>query len=44
MFPDAGHEPPYNTVDAALWYFEAVNKYVNYTHDYKFIKEIYTVD
>ncbi|CDG34798.1 glycogen debranching protein [Acetivibrio thermocellus BC1] len=39
MFPDAGHEPPYNTVDAALWYFEAVNKYVNYTHDYKFIKE-----
>lgn len=39
MFPDAGHEPPYNTVDAALWYFEAVNKYVKYTHDYKFIKE-----
>ncbi|ODM26037.1 glycogen debranching protein [Clostridium sp. Bc-iso-3] len=39
MFPDAGHEPPYNSVDAALWYFEAVNKYIKYTHDYKFIKE-----
>lgn len=39
MFPDAGHEPLYNTVDAALWYFEAVNKYVEYTGDYEFIKE-----
>lgn len=38
MFPDAGHEPPYNSVDAPLWYFEAVNKYVNYTGDYEFIK------
>ena len=39
MFPDAGHEPLYNTVDAALWYFEAVNKYVEYTDDYDFIKK-----
>ncbi|MHC5722069.1 MAG: amylo-alpha-1,6-glucosidase, partial [Nostoc sp.] len=23
-FPDAGEQPEYNTVDATLWYFEAV--------------------
>lgn len=39
VFPDAGHEPAYNTVDAALWYFEAAYKYVKYTGDYNFIKE-----
>jgi predicted glycogen debranching enzyme len=39
VFPDAGHEPSYNTVDAALWYFEAAYKYVKYTGDYNFIKE-----
>lgn len=39
MFPDAGHEPPYNSVDAPLWYFEAVNKYIDYTGDYEFIKQ-----
>ncbi len=26
-FPDAGGKPEYNTVDAALWYFEAVRQY-----------------
>lgn len=39
VFPDAGNEPPYNSVDAPLWYFEAVKKYINYTGDYDFIKE-----
>ena len=39
MFPDAGNEPPYNSVDAPLWYFEAVNKYINYTKDFDFVKE-----
>lgn len=42
MFPDDGAEPLYNTVDASLWYFYAVYKYVNYTGDYDFIyNEIY---
>jgi glycogen debranching enzyme len=27
-FPDAGETPEYNTVDATLWYFEAVPKVV----------------
>lgn len=39
VFPDEGNEPPYNSVDAPMWYFEAVNKYINYTKDYDFVKE-----
>ncbi len=39
MFPDDGEKPAYNSVDAALWYFEAVNSYLEYTKDYSFIKE-----
>ncbi|ACL76625.1 amylo-alpha-1,6-glucosidase [Ruminiclostridium cellulolyticum] len=39
MFPDDGEEPAYNSVDAALWYFEAVYSYLSYTEDYTFIKE-----
>lgn len=27
-FPDKGEEPEYNTVDATLWYFEAIRAYV----------------
>ena len=30
MFPDDGSEPLYNTVDASLWYFYAVYKYLEY--------------
>lgn len=30
MFPDSGQEPLYNTVDASLWYFYAVHKYLEY--------------
>jgi predicted glycogen debranching enzyme len=37
-FPDAGEEPEYNTVDAALWYFEAVRKYVEYTGDLELVR------
>lgn len=39
MFPDAGEEPLYNTVDASLWYFYAVQKFLAYTGDYRFVKE-----
>ncbi len=45
MFPDEGLEPLYNTVDASMWYFYSVDKYLSYTgndSDYAFIKnEIY---
>jgi predicted glycogen debranching enzyme len=32
-FPDSGGRPEYNTVDAALWYFEAVRQYFEATQD-----------
>lgn len=45
MFPDEGLKPLYNTVDASLWYFYSVDKYLEYTgldEDYEFIRnEIY---
>ena len=43
-FPDAGEQPEFNTVDAALWFFEAVRAYLAYTGDYEFVRsEIYHV-
>lgn len=38
-FPDAGDEAEYNTVDATLWYFEAVRAYTEKTNDYAFVRE-----
>lgn len=38
-FPDAGEVPEYNTVDATLWYFEAIRAYVEKTKDYDFVRE-----
>ena len=38
-FPDAGDEAEYNTVDATLWYFEAIRAYAKKTHDYEFVRE-----
>ena len=41
-FPDAGEIPEYNTVDATLWFFEAVRAYLSYTPDAAFVrKQIY---
>lgn len=39
VFPDGEGEPAYNTVDAALWYFEAVYGYLQATGDLLFVKE-----
>jgi predicted glycogen debranching enzyme len=39
-FPEkTGGTPIYNTVDATLWYINAVLQYLKYTGDYTFIKE-----
>ncbi len=38
-FPDAGSEAEYNTVDATLWYFEAVRAYAAHTGDLAFIRD-----
>ncbi len=38
-FPDAGEEPEYNTVDATLWFLQAVFSLVRYTRDYSFVQD-----
>lgn len=38
-FPDGNSEPEYNTVDATLWYFEAIRAYVVATGNYDFVKQ-----
>jgi predicted glycogen debranching enzyme len=43
VFPDVGEMPEYNTVDATLWYFEAIRQYYAATRDEKFLSEIYPV-
>lgn len=40
-FPDAGEAPKYNTVDATLWYFQAVREYVAATRDESFLRELF---
>ena len=37
-FPDAGEQPEYNTVDATLWFFEAIRALGEHTNDYEFIR------
>ena len=38
-FPDEDEEPEYNTVDATLWYFEAIRAYAEKTGDFDFVKD-----
>ena len=38
-FPDAGEVPEYNTVDATLWFFEAIRALLESTQDYGFVLE-----
>ncbi|MFL6374003.1 MAG: amylo-alpha-1,6-glucosidase [Pyrinomonadaceae bacterium] len=40
-FPDEGETPEYNTVDATLWYFEAIRAYVATTADEETLRELY---
>ncbi|HEX3178019.1 MAG TPA: amylo-alpha-1,6-glucosidase [Methylomirabilota bacterium] len=42
-FPDAGAQPEYNTVDATLWYVEAIRAYHAATGDDGVLKELYPV-
>jgi predicted glycogen debranching enzyme len=42
-FPDAGEAPEYNTIDATLWYFEAIRAYHAHTGDDSLIKELFIV-
>jgi predicted glycogen debranching enzyme len=38
-FADNGTEAMYNSVDASLWFFVAIYKFIEYTDDYDFVKE-----
>jgi predicted glycogen debranching enzyme len=40
-FPDAGETPEYNTVDATLWYFEAIRAYHAATGDNDLLRELW---
>ena len=42
-FPDVGETPQYNTVDATLWFFEALRSYLSYTGDLEFVRGLYGV-
>jgi predicted glycogen debranching enzyme len=43
VFPDSGAEPEYNTVDAALWYVEAVRAYYAATGDAALVRALFPV-
>jgi len=43
QFPDAGDSPGYNTVDASLWYFEAIRAYFHATQDEALLQQLYPV-
>jgi predicted glycogen debranching enzyme len=38
-FPDAGETPEYNTVDATLWYFVAIWRYIKTTGDLDLLRQ-----
>jgi predicted glycogen debranching enzyme len=40
-FPDAGETPEYNTADATLWFFVAIDEYVRASGDHALLAELY---
>jgi predicted glycogen debranching enzyme len=42
-FPDGDEAPEYNTVDATLWYFQAIAAYLDATHDLDVGARLYPV-
>jgi predicted glycogen debranching enzyme len=42
-FPDEGETPEYNTVDATLWYFEAIRAYHAATGDDALLRDLFPV-
>jgi len=40
-FPDEGQAPEYNTVDATLWYFEAIRAYHEATGDTDLVRDLF---
>jgi predicted glycogen debranching enzyme len=42
-FPDAGGRPEFNTIDAALWYFEAIRQYFQTTADLATLQKLFPI-
>ncbi|MFQ5342600.1 MAG: amylo-alpha-1,6-glucosidase [Anaerolineae bacterium] len=42
-FPELGEKPEYNTVDATLWYFDAIRAYHEATQDEQLLQELFPV-
>lgn len=42
-FPDEGETPDYNSVDATLWYFEAIRAYYDATGDKQLLAELWPI-
>lgn len=40
-FPDAGEQPEYNTIDATLWYFQAIRSYFDATKDKDLLQRLF---
>jgi predicted glycogen debranching enzyme len=40
LFPEKGHEGLYHTADATLWYFHALQQYVDSTHDRTTLRQL----
>jgi len=40
MFPEGSHEGLYHTADATLWFFHALDRYLTYTTDSEFLREM----
>lgn len=43
VFPEVGKLPEYNTVDAILWYFEAIRLYTAVTEDMDLLRELFPI-
>ncbi len=43
FFPEAGEAPPFGSVDAALWFVEAVAQWLKATADWSLVRELYPV-
>jgi predicted glycogen debranching enzyme len=40
-FPDSGEAPEYNTIDATLWMFHAIDRYVTASGDWELLDELF---
>lgn len=40
-FPDGADQPEYNTIDATLWYFQAIRTYYEKTQDQECLRKLY---